>query len=426
MQNTARSRTARALGALTAAIGAVLIVTQTVMAAVTWASPQVVGTTHTYNEGMSLARSTTSTTSYLHSVYANTYPGGNPATDTGPYVGVYYSRGNSSGTTWGTAKRLNPNAQHASTPAIVANGKVLYAAYVVYGHWVDYDPAESRPITLRINSNHGGSSSWLDRIVDVGERVDRPALAAWGSGGVAMVYTEAETGDIVLLKCGDLTTEASGCSAGVVGTTTRLAFDPEDGYAGLPVVATSGSTLAVAWLSGDSGITVRTQASDIWADPFGITTASADGLSAAAKGTRFAFSWAQNSGVKVRFWTGGVWKATHTVYPVTSTSTYKYVYTTAVALAGTSSVGVAYAACRRADCSASSTTGVDVRYRQSGDNAVSWGSASTVGSYSAASTRRINDAPSLVMSSTTKRYVMYNTMSSGGGSYRVWLRVGTG
>ena len=130
--------------------------------------------------------------------------------------------------------------------------------------------------------------------------------------------------------------------------------------------------------------------------------------------------------MKVRFWTGGVWKATHTVYPVTSTSTYKYVYTTAVALAGTSSIGVAYAGCRRSDCTASSTTGVDVRYRQSGDNAVSWGSASTVGSYAAASTRRINDAPSLVMSSTTKRFVMYNTMSSGGGSYRVWLRVGSG
>ena len=205
-----------------------------------------------------------------------------------------------------------------------------------------------------------------------------------------------------------------------------MANDPADGFEGLPVVAASGDTAAVAFLSGDTGITALTGEPFDFADPMVITTAAADGLSAAAKGSRFAFSWAADAGVKVRFWTGGVWKSTHTVYPVTSTSTYKYVYTTAVALTSTSTVGVAYAACRRADCSASSTTGIDVRYRQSNDNAVSWATASTVGSYAAAGTRRINDFPSLVLSSSTKRYVMYNTMSSGGGSYRVWLRVGSG
>jgi hypothetical protein len=416
----------RVLGVVTAAMGAIFIATQTTMAAVTWASPSIVGTTHTYNGGMSLARSTTTTTSYLHSVYANTYPGGVASTDTGPYVGVYYSRGNSSGTTWGTPKRLNPSDQHAAASAIVANGKILYAAYVTYGHWADYDPAEARPIILRINSSHGASGSWLERILEFGERVDRPALSPWGSAGVAIVYTDAETGNIILVTCGDLTVEDSGCAAGSVGTTTRMASDEADGYEGLPVVSASGGTMAVAWLSGDSGITAVTGEPFDFGTPKVVTTAPADGLSAAAKGSRFAFSWAEDAGVKVRFWTSGVWRAPHTVYPVTSTSTYKYVYTTAVSLASTSTVGVAYAACRRADCTASSTTGVDLRFRQSSDNAVSWATGVTVASYSAASTRRINDAPSLVMSSSTKRFLMYNTMSSGGGSYRVWLRVGTG
>ena len=244
MQTTARSRAARALGAFTAAIGAVLIVTQTAMAAVSWASPQVVGTTHTYNEGMSLVRTTTSTTSYLHSIYTNTFPGGDPASDSGPYVGVYYSRGNSSGTTWGTPKRLNPSDQHAVSASIIASGNNLYAAYVSIGSIDNYDPAENRPITVRINNSHGTASEWIDRTLDFNGRVDRPAMAAWGSGGVLVTFTDANTGDIMLLTCGDLTGEASGCTAGSIGTTTRLANDEEDGYEGLPVVAASGSTLA--------------------------------------------------------------------------------------------------------------------------------------------------------------------------------------
>ena len=163
MHTTARSRAARVLGSFTAAIGALLIVTQTVMAAVSWASPQIVGATHTYNAGMSLARTTTSTTSYLHSVVVTDYPGGVAATDTGPYVGVYYSRGNSSGTTWGTPRRLNPADEHATSPAIIASGNNLYAAYVSIASWLDYDPADPRPITLKINDSHGASGSWVDR-----------------------------------------------------------------------------------------------------------------------------------------------------------------------------------------------------------------------------------------------------------------------
>jgi len=427
VRSAAGPRTRRVLASITTALGAMFVVTQTVFAAVVWASPSIVGAAHTFNDSQSLARSTTPTTSYLHSVVVNSYPGGVAATDTGPYAGVYYSRGNSSGTTWETPKRLNPSAKHGTSPAIVANGAIIYAAYVLIGHWIDYDPAESRKVVVRINSNHGASSAWLTRTVILPtNRVDRPAMSVWGSAGFLLTYTDADTGDIVVISCGDLTVEDSGCSGGAVGTTTRLAADPADGYEGMPVVAASGETAAVAWLSGDSGITVRTGSPGSWSTPKVITTEVADGLSAAARGSRFAFSWAQSSGVKVRFWTGGVWQSSRTVATVSSTATYKNAYTTAVALAGGSTVGVAFAACRRLDCTATSTIGVDLRWRDSPDNGATWNAAVTVASSTVNSGRRFNDFPSVVMSSTAKRFVMYNTMSASGASYRVWLRVGTG
>ena len=71
----------------------------------------------------------------------------------------------------------------------------------------NYDPAENRPITVRINNSHGTASEWIDRTLDFGGRVDRPAMAAWGSGGVLVTFTDANTGDIMLLTCGDLTGE---------------------------------------------------------------------------------------------------------------------------------------------------------------------------------------------------------------------------
>ena len=55
-----------------------------------------------------------------------------------------------------------------------------------------------------------------------------------------------------------------------------------------------------------------------------------------------------------------------------------------------------------------------------------WGSASTVGSYTVSSERRINDFPSVVMTSATKRYVMFNIANPNITKFRVVLRAGTG
>jgi hypothetical protein len=67
-----------------------------------------------------------------------------------------------------------------------------------------------------------------------------------------------------------------------------------------------------------------------------------------------------------------------------------------------------------------------LRWRESSDNAVTWKSPVTVAAYTVSSSRRVNDYPSVLMSSATKRYVMYNGASPGGASYRVLIRVGSG
>lgn len=423
------ARRHRSLAALLVAGAATLIVAETAFAAVDWGPTRQVSPSFTYNFGGSLARSTKDSTSYLHAAYTSIKVGGQFIDDNGPFAGVYYRRGNSSGSDWGTAKRLNPNSEHADGGAVVSSGRNLYAAYVTYGHWIDYDPFEARPVTLRINSNHGAASAWLSRKIEPFEsRVDRPALARFGTRGVVMVYTDADDGDIVLVQCGDLSVEESGCAAGTVGTTTRGATS-DNGYAGLPVVATSGGTIVVAWFDSDeNGIQFAWKVSEgDWSGPATLTLEPSDGLSIAAKDGRFALAWIEAQGVVLRMWsTGGSLENMRVVAALSPDGTYKNAYSTAVALAGTDTVGVAFGACRRADCTGGSSTGVDLRWRQSGNDGVTWGSASTVGSYTVSSERRINDFPSVVMTSATKRYVMFNIANPNITKFRVVLRAGTG
>lgn len=424
-----RTRRRRLLGSLLAAAAGTLLVAQSAFAAVDWGTVRSVGSTYSYNFGGALARSTRNTTSYLHATYTTIKVGGDFVDDNGPFAGVYYRRGNSSGSDWGTAKRLNPKGEHADDGAVVASGRVIYAAYVSYEHWINYDPAEPRPITVRINSNHGAASAWLSRTMEpLQTRVDRPSLAAWGTRGFLMTFTDADTGDIVLVTCPDLTVGPSGCTGGTAGTTSRLAFNPDNGFAGRPVVAASGDTAAVAWLESDDSVSyIMKVGDDDWTDPAVLTAGPVDGLSIAAKGGRVAFGWADGDGVQVAPWTSGGGLGTpSTAATFGDTETYKTAYSTAVALAGTSTVGVAFGGCRRADCAGGSSTGVDLRWRQSANGGTSWGTASTIASYSVSPERRINDFPSVVMTSATKRYVLFNIANPNITKFRIMLRVGTG
>jgi hypothetical protein len=421
-----RSRRRRLLGGLLVAAAGTLLATQSAFAAVDWGKVRQVSPAFSYNFGTSLARSTKDTASYLHATYTSLRIGGEFITDDGPFAGVYYRRGNSSGSDWGTAKRLNPTSSHADDGVVIASGRNVYAAYVTYGHYIEYDPAEPRPITVRTNGSYGAASAWKARKFTFGNRVDRPTMVPWGTRGFLMTYTDADTGNIVFVQCPDLTIKEIGCVGGNVGTTT-VGEGTENGYAGWPVIAASGDTAAVAWFDGTNGLVVSTREGDgDWSEPEILTANESWDASAAAKGARFAFAWVESDGVKVRLWTsaGGL-DDTSTAAELASDATYKSAYSTAVALAGTDTVGVAFGGCREADCSGGSSTGVDLRWVQSGNDASTWGAASTVASYSVSSARRMNDYPSVVMTSASKRYVMYNAANPDFTQYRVLLRVGT-
>jgi hypothetical protein len=409
MTTLARRRT-RVLFSLTSALLAVLLASQSTLAAVSWTAPTKASPSYAYNQGMGLARTVSSLTNtpYLHQqyTYLNT-----------EFPGVYYRRGNSTVSTWGTHVRANPSGTYAQNGSIAASSKYVYVAYqTVEGFFEDdYDPSAARAIGIRENTNHGSSTAWRPQIsLSTELRVGRPAAAAYGTYAW-VVYTDADTGHIVVTSNGGLQPDAT-WTPQVIGLTSNTAG--EDGYEGTPVVAAWGSTVLVAWISTEDGGIVGKISTD-----FGVTwpdtaTTLRSGpvwdISAASASGRFGLSWADATGIRAKLYRSGAWQSARTVASFTSTGSWRFGYGTAIALASTGRVGVAWSSCSRADCSATSTgtKGVSVRWRESTDNLATWKSATTVASYTTSVNRRYNDYPSVVFVSTPKRYIVYNVATA--------------
>ena len=232
-----------------------------------------------------------------------------------------------------------------------------------------------------------------------------------------MVFTDADTGEIYVATNLGTNTEDSGWGgSGTVGMTTRLADDPDEGYSGMPVIAAIGNKVMVAWIAGRRVARSRQSCHPTTGRPGRIevtlSTAQVWDLAAAGDGTRMALTWANSTAIKLKVYTSSGWQTTRTVTTFSSAATYKVGYGPAVALTGNTRVGVAWSACTRSDCSGGSTKGVNLRWRESSDNGASWKSTVTLATYTASSSKRFNDYPSVVMTSTPRRYVLYNTASS--------------
>jgi hypothetical protein len=420
MTTPSRRRT-RVLVSVTSALLAILLASQSTLAATTWTSAVKSAPSYAYNYGAGLARTVSSTTSYLHTqyTYVNT---ANP--------GVYYRRGSASGASWATPKRLNPSTETAENGAIAAASKYVYVAYQHTNGYDNYDPSAQRQLRIRVNTNHGSSTAWLaNKTWDAPNRVGHPSVAASGSYGW-VAYTDADTGDIVVANNMGVNSNDAGWVATNVGTTTKEAPDPTDGKEGYPVVAASGATVMVAWVAASTGAIwakISTDHGNTWpADPVQLTSAYAWDLSASAASGRFGVAWAQDTGIKVKLYRNGAWQPTKTVASFSATGTWRAGYGTSVALAGTGRVGVAWSACSRIDCSASSsgTKGVSVRWRESSDNLSTWKSAETIGSFTYSSSRRNNDYPSAVFVNTPKRFITYNIANYNYSAYTIVVEVG--
>ena len=160
------------------------------------------------------------------------------------------------------------NSDTVARIIVTAGDKYVYVAYQQINGWDDFDPGANRPLKVRINMNHGSSTAWLStKTFDAAARAGHPAVAANGSWAY-IAYTDALTGDIVVARNLGSNSEDAGWVAANVGTTTNEAPN-DNGRDGYPVIAATGGTVLVAWISGD-GTTISAKVStdhgDTWPD----------------------------------------------------------------------------------------------------------------------------------------------------------------
>ena len=363
--------------------------------AVTWGSTRVIGSAYTWTQGTALARSVSGSTQYLHAAVLRY----DVSTQ-----GIYYRR-STNAATWKIGKRLNPSTQHAGRATIAAKGKYVYVAWSSYAK-ANPKGTQPRVLYFRANANYG-SGPWrsIRRLTSTSGRIDFPRIAVAGRT-VYVTYTDSATGKIKAKISRDRGKTWRTIS---LGRTTR--YDSWGRY-GLPVVAASGSTVGIAWISNASG-KIRFR----WSSNHGSTWKSAITLgsgaeaqswpSIAALGTRIAVSWVGNSAMVVRVRTGTSWGPSRSVRPSAgSAHDYEWPWNGQVVLNGTSRVALAWEECW-AGCAASDPDTAfrgDLLWRESADNGASWARSQVVGEADDYYTDYY--FPSVIWPAATTRYVM--------------------
>jgi len=419
-------RRTRTLGAVGTGLLAVLLAWSPVLAAVSWGSTYKASNDYAYSYGNALARTVTSGgTGYLHDVFSQDHFAGSEVTDAGPYLGIYYRRGNASGSTWGTARRLNSTSAHGDHAAIASSGKYVYATWRRQTQVATWNGVDPRPLQFRRNTNHGSSTAWQSQPTFLGaDRIDYPALAATGSR-VWIAYTDAIGGEIRLQESTNY--GVSWDYHGAVGATTRV-FD--GGFSGRVAIAATGSTIAIAWDNGTNyRVKISIDAGLSWAVDTDLDTSEVQALDAGASSGRVAFAWVDggNRHVYVRRFNGTALGAKKAAVTVSDATGYKRVNSPSITLTGTAILGIAYTACSNTSCSISSTQGTSVRWTESRNSGGTWRSSTTIGSFKVASSRRNNEHPSAIWTSSTRRVVLWGSFGTSSASKdRLLVRTGTG
>jgi hypothetical protein len=431
--STSTSRRSRRLPrfvAPAAALLASLLVAQSAMASVSWASARYATGGMRDSWGSALARTSTSERSRLHLVVESLKVDGRTVTDTGPYQAIEYRR-SSDGLTWSSPRRLNAIGKHGDFPAIAAAGSRVYVVWRQTTHIQDwFINADPRVLRIAINDDHGDPADWRPRkALTTSGRVDRPSIAATGKR-VFVTYTDVSTGEIRVLRSGDRGHTWSTPKA--IGATVSQPFGPAGDYWGQPVVAASGLNVVVAFLS-DNGINLRRSidGGKTWTS-FVPTNAQTYGYAVAASGDRIALAYVDATGGYTRVRKPGGWQDWKQFEAFGPTEAFyephSYTYgwqAPGLALPGTTGLAVAWSACTDQGCPASSTQGSSLRFRESTTNGSTWKRAKTVGAYGATSARRWNESPSLVMAGTRTRFVAW-IASAPGTSPRAMVRKGVG
>ncbi len=387
-----------------------------------WGATHAAGPSYTFNGGHSLASTTSGSTTYLQGIYNGIRVGSSWVTDTGPYAGVYYIRSSNHGTTWTTAKRLNPTSQHGSEPTIASYGSYVYTAWYTQTKWIKYSGTAPRVLYFRRNTSHGSTSAWSTpiRLTSTTGRVDAPTIAASGSY-VYVTWTDAKTGAIRVAISAN---RGATWRQVTIGTSTN--FGPS-GRRGVPKIAASGSTIAVAWVASNAH-TVMVRTASAYGSTWGATTTIGDTDSPpdiAVLGNRVGVAWDKAGVIQVRIATAGAWGPDRPL-PASDGYASEVQYVPAIALYGTAAVGVAYSACI-ADCD-ESVAGVitrsDLIWRESLNDGLTWAPSDTLATSSSA-TRRRNDYPSLVWKSAKRPYVMWGGWTEASNYFKLYIRAGS-
>ena len=381
---------------------------------VSWTSTAIVGPANTWNAGYGLARTVKSATQYLHALYATDRVGGRWATNTGPYVGVYYLR-STNGTSWTAGTRLNPTNQHAARLGIAAAGSRVYAVWASQTK-IDPMPATApRVLYLRVNTNHGDGAAWrpIVRLSSSSGRIDYPTVAASGSD-VHVAWTDSITGAVKLASSTDGGATFRTLSLGTTGAGTTA------NKAGIPAVAVSGSTVIVVWLQNNSGAIrarVSTNRGRTWGSILALASTSNGSFGTAVRGSRIGVTWTDGQGVIYRQRTLSGWTAPVVVVPTDGVHG-QAAWT--VALQDPNRVALTWT--DDADAPGWSS----LRWIESADGGASWYAQQTIESWEAAP-RRANDFASVLWPSASSRTIVWNGWTPGGStSYRLWIRRGNG
>jgi hypothetical protein len=384
-----------------------------------WNAPTVVTPSYTWNEGGALDRSSYTTSSYLHVLSMTDRVGSKWVTNSGPRMGVLYSR-SSNGTTWSTARRLNSALTHGYWGTLTANYKYVDVAWVQSAKVYGVSGTAPRVLYFRHNGNHGSSTSWgaAKRITSTTGRIDHPSITSSGSR-ILLAWTDSSTGAIRMALSKD---RGATFSISTVGTTARYTSLGKSGH---PVVTLDGTTAIVAWLSSSSGAIrsrISTTSGSTWGTTSTVSNASIGVPTVAAGSGRAAVAFEYGDAF-VRVWKSG-WKPTIVLQPNEGTN-YSFFYAPAIGFNG-SKLGAAWSGCLNdgsSDCSnLSESTATHLLWAESPDDGAHWSQGAIVGSAYVSGARHLNDVPSINWS--TKRYLVWNGSTIDTNYYRIFAAAG--
>jgi hypothetical protein len=382
---------------------------------------------------------------FLHAAWASDCPppSGACATDTGPFMGVFWQRATiGASPTWSSPLRVSQSRQHASRPALAASGGDVYVAWVTRRSYLHTTPSSARVLWVRASSDEGVSWGTPVRMSPRGGRVDFPVIAASGPRAW-LVWTNAVTGAIRMATSDD---DGGTWSVNTIGTTTA-GESSRAGFRGFPAVGGSGANALATWVADDTGRVVALGSNVAGADwssgsvptellssgPHGgndypAVRGADDGSSA-----NVVVSYATPDGIQARLFDGSaIGPALDVVgpWPVTVAGRrYDGGYGPAVTPFGAEGLAVAWASCRHRPglpdpCAPGSLDArIDVLERESTDAGSTWSAFARVAL--ARPGAGIDEAPSLEAGPGGARWFLWLHRAGRWATYRVQGRSGT-